>query len=97
MEALLRLIKENIKRGLPPTFGAIFDGWSCDGEHYIGAFATWVRDDGLTRPRLTLETHMHMRMLISVRRKRDDSSSSQQPQRQRAVGGYRTSYEVHYP
>ena len=52
MEALLRLIKENIKRGLPPTFGIIFDGWSCDGEHYIGIFATWVRDDGSVVKRL---------------------------------------------
>ena len=52
MEALLRLIKENIKRGLSPTFGTIFDGWSCDGEHYIGIFAAWVRDDGSVVKRL---------------------------------------------
>ena len=52
MENLLRLIKENIKRGLPPTFGILFDGWSCDGEHYIGIFATWVRDDGYVVKRL---------------------------------------------
>lgn len=53
MENLLKLIKENIKRGLPKTFGIIFDGWSCDGEHYIGIFATWVReDDGTVVKRL---------------------------------------------
>ena len=52
MEALLRLIKSGIKRGLPPTFGIIFDGWSCDGEHYVGIFATWVRDDGSVVKRL---------------------------------------------
>lgn len=52
MENLLRLVKENIKRGLPKMFGLIFDGWSCDGEHYIGVFATWVRDDGSVVKRL---------------------------------------------
>ena len=52
MESLLRLVRENIKRGLPKTFGIIFDGWSCDGEHYIGIFATWVGDDGSVVKRL---------------------------------------------
>ena len=46
METLLKLVEENIKLGLPETFGLIFDGWTCDGEHYIGIFATWVRADG---------------------------------------------------
>lgn len=45
METLLSLVRQNIKRTLPKTFGIIFDGWSCDGEHYVGIFATWVRDD----------------------------------------------------
>ena len=31
---------------LPRTFGIIFDGWSCEGEHYIGIFATWVNSSG---------------------------------------------------
>jgi hypothetical protein len=44
MGLLASLCRANIKRSLPPTFGIIFDGWSCDGEHYIGIFATWVRD-----------------------------------------------------
>ena len=52
MEAVLKIIKENIKRGLPPSFGVIFDGWSRDGEHYVGIFATWARDDGSVVKRL---------------------------------------------
>ena len=44
MGLLASLCRANIKRSLPTTFGIIFDGWSCDGEHYIGIFATWVRD-----------------------------------------------------
>ena len=27
---------------LPPSFGIIFDGWSCAGEHFIGIYATWM-------------------------------------------------------
>ena len=47
MEKLLGIVRGNIKRGLPQTFGLIFDGWSCDySEHYIGIFATSIRDDG---------------------------------------------------
>ena len=52
MDNLLKLVRANIKRGLPKMFGIIFDGWSCDGEHYIGIFATWVRDDGSVVKRL---------------------------------------------
>ena len=46
MEKLLSIVKENIKKSLPPTFGIVFDGWTCDGEHYIGLFATWVLPSG---------------------------------------------------
>ena len=52
METLLKLIQGNIKRKLPATFGIIFDGWTCEGEHYIGIFATWTRDDGSVVKRL---------------------------------------------
>ena len=52
MEALMKILEANIKRGLPQTFGLLFDGWSCDGEHYIGIFSTWVRDDGTVLKRL---------------------------------------------
>lgn len=31
---------------MPKSFGVIFDGWSCDGEHYIGIFGTWVNISG---------------------------------------------------
>ena len=27
-------------------------GWSCDGEHYVGVFATWVRESGVVVKRL---------------------------------------------
>ena len=46
MEKLLSIVNENIKKSLPPTFGIVFDGWTCDGEHYIGLFATWVLPSG---------------------------------------------------
>jgi len=52
MEKLLGIVRENIKRGLPKTFGLLFDGWSCDGEHYVGIFATWSREDGSVIRRL---------------------------------------------
>jgi hypothetical protein len=52
MEKLLEIVQRNIKRDLPPTFGIIFDGWTCDSEHYIGVFATWSRNDGSVVKRL---------------------------------------------
>jgi len=52
MEKLLEIVQRNIKRYLPPTFGIIFDGWTCDSEHYIGVFATWCREDGSVVKRL---------------------------------------------
>ena len=48
----MKILQASIKRGLPQTFGLLFDGWSCDGEHYIGIFATRVRDDGTVPKRL---------------------------------------------
>ena len=33
MERLEKLVRRDIARELPPTFGLVFDGWSCDGEH----------------------------------------------------------------
>ena len=35
-----------ISKELPPKFGLIFDGWSCDGEHYIACIATWTDKGG---------------------------------------------------
>ena len=52
MERLEELTRRDIARELPPTFGLVFDGCSCDGEHYIGAFAVWTRDDGSVSKRL---------------------------------------------
>ena len=46
MEKVLSLVKEHIKESMPDTFGLIFDGWSCDSEHYIAIFATWVLPNG---------------------------------------------------
>ncbi len=38
----LQYVQNSIKEQLPDRFGLIFDGWSCDGEHYIAIFATYV-------------------------------------------------------
>ena len=35
-----------ISEEIPATFGIIFDGWSCNGEHYIALFATWTNTSG---------------------------------------------------
>jgi hypothetical protein len=42
----LKEVKTSIYEELPEKFGIIFDGWSCDGEHYIAIFATWVNSSG---------------------------------------------------
>ena len=36
----------SITKILPASFGIIFDGWSCAGEHFIGIYATWVNNSG---------------------------------------------------
>ena len=33
-------VLSSIAEQLPATIGVIFDGWRCDGEHYIAIFAT---------------------------------------------------------
>ena len=43
---VFKRVKQSFKEELPPTFGIIFDGWSCEGEHYIGVFASWVNKSG---------------------------------------------------
>jgi hypothetical protein len=40
------VVLEEIKKEIPESFGVVFDGWSCDSEHYIGIFATWVNKSG---------------------------------------------------
>ena len=45
-------VKLSIKNEFPKTFGVIFDGWSCAGEHYIAIFATWVTKRGAVAERL---------------------------------------------
>ena len=42
----MREVTEEITKALPASFGIIFDGWSCAGEHFIGVFATWVNTSG---------------------------------------------------
>jgi hypothetical protein len=39
-------VKDIIKTNLPQRFGIIYDGWSCDGEHYIAIFATYSSPKG---------------------------------------------------
>ena len=39
----LHIVMENkIRSELPSTFLLYFDGWSCEGEHYLCMFATWT-------------------------------------------------------
>jgi hypothetical protein len=46
MDKLLILVKDYIKKCLPSSYGIIFDGWTCDSEHYIAIFATWTLSSG---------------------------------------------------
>lgn len=46
------IVKVIIKKMLPETFGLIFDGWTCTGEHYIAIFATWTAEKGSVMKRL---------------------------------------------
>jgi len=41
-----KVVKSKIKNELPPTFFIYFDGWSCNGEHYLCMFATWTNSSG---------------------------------------------------
>ena len=43
---MLHEVQDSITEILPATFGIIFDGWSCAGEHFIGIYATWVNVSG---------------------------------------------------
>ena len=40
------VVEEKIRNELPPTFLLYFDGWTCDGEHYLCMFATWTNKSG---------------------------------------------------
>jgi hypothetical protein len=46
VDLLRARVAEDIKLILPETFGVIFDGWSNNGEHYVGVFATWTNTSG---------------------------------------------------
>ena len=46
MEEVLHEVQDEITKELPTSFGIMFDGWSCGGEHYIGVYATWVNVSG---------------------------------------------------
>jgi hypothetical protein len=41
-----KIVLRKIKEELPPTFMLYFDGWSCDGEHYLCMFAVWTNKTG---------------------------------------------------
>ena len=36
------VMENKIRSELPSTFLLYFDGWSCEGEHYLCMFATWT-------------------------------------------------------
>ena len=39
-------VKLAIKEELRDSYGVIFDGWTCDKEHYVAIFASWVNESG---------------------------------------------------
>ena len=45
-------LKTKIKADLPKQVGIIFDGWTCDSEHYIANVATWTNSNGGVPKRL---------------------------------------------
>jgi len=45
-DTVYKMVVNKIKEELPTTFMVYFDGWSCDGEHYLGIFATWTNSSG---------------------------------------------------
>ena len=47
-----KVVRSKIAEELPDTFGIIFDGWECGGEHYLAMFATWTRTNGSVAERL---------------------------------------------
>jgi hypothetical protein len=40
------VVEEKIRNELPQTFLLYFDGWTCDGEHYLCMLATWTNKSG---------------------------------------------------
>jgi len=46
------VVRPKISQELPDTFGAVFDGWECGGEHYLAIFATWTKSNGSVAERL---------------------------------------------
>ena len=46
IDRVVQEVKQNVKKELPKSFGIVFDGWSCDGEHYLANFATWCNSSG---------------------------------------------------
>lgn len=46
IDLLFKELKKRMSKELPKTFGIIFDGWSCDREHYLANFAIWSNQSG---------------------------------------------------
>jgi hypothetical protein len=45
-DIVYNIVLQKINSELPTTFMIYFDCWSCDGEHYLGIFATWTNSSG---------------------------------------------------
>jgi hypothetical protein len=45
-DIVYKMVLLKIKEELPPYFMIYFDGWTCDGEHYVCMFATWTNSSG---------------------------------------------------
>jgi hypothetical protein len=39
-------MKIKIGQEIPDEFGLLFDGWTCNREHYIAIFASWFDKSG---------------------------------------------------
>ncbi len=52
LERVFEFVKLELQQILPQTFGIIFDGWSCSGEHFLAVFFTFVNKSGGVEKRL---------------------------------------------
>lgn len=57
LNLLHKKVLEKLSREVPEHFGAIFDGWTCDGpmEHYFAYFLVWSTNTGYNKCLLTCD------------------------------------------
>ena len=52
LELVFEFVMLELQQILPETFGIIFDGWSCNDEHFLAIFFTFVNKSGGVEKRL---------------------------------------------